>query len=188
MFSVNPWIAAVRNLQVGIGIDYLSGSNALDTNDTFDPNVLYPELSGTTHCFSPAYGAGDKFYGKIDIFVNMPADTRNGGLIDGYLYLKYDLKSWNLSAAYHYFSLQNNVEDVENPGQALAKPLGSELDLAVIKDITSFVNLNSGVALYFPTRSMEFVKAANFSQIGSPTITGVYVYVMLTFKPVFFSK
>jgi len=188
MFSVNPWIVPVKNFQIGAGIDYLSGSNALDTVNDIDQSIVYPDLNGTTHCFDAAYGAGDKFYGKIDIFVAIPKDTRNGGLIDGYFYVKYDLKKWNLSAAYHYFSLQNNVEDVENPGHALDKPLGSELDFAVIKDITKDVNINSGVALYFPTRSMEFVKAATFGQVGGPTITAAYVYVMLTFKPVFFSK
>lgn len=188
MFSVNPWIAPIKNLQVGAGLDYLSGSDALDTANAIDQNIRYPDLNGTTNCFDPAYGAGDKFYGKIDIFVNMPKDTRNGGLIDGYFYLKYDYKKWNLSATYHYFLLQNNVEDVENPGKALSKPLGSEIDFAVLKDITRDVNLNGGVAIYFPTRTMEFVKAAGFSQIGSPTITAVYVYLMLTFKPVFFNK
>ena len=190
MFSVNPWVEVLNHLQVGAGIDYLSGSDALDTANAFNPASpnIYPELDGTTKQFSPAFGAGDKFYGKIDIFVLMPTDVRNGGLIDGYFYLKYDYKKWNFSAAYHYFSLQNNVEDIENPGHALSKGLGTELDLAAIKDITKEININTGVAFYFPTRSMEFVKAASFSQIGSPTITGAYVYVMLTFKPVFFSK
>jgi hypothetical protein len=177
MFSVNPWIQPFKNFTVGAGIDYLSGSNALDTAN-----------SDVTNMFNPQFGAGDKFYGKIDIFFALPADTRNGGLIDGYLTLKYDYKQWIFGAAYHYFALQNKVEDVENPGQALDKPLGTELDISAIKDLTKEVNINTGVAFFFPTRTMEFVKTATFSQLGSPTITAVYFYIMLTFKPVFFSK
>jgi hypothetical protein len=177
MFSLNPWVEVVKHFQIGVGIDYLSGSDALDTTNTSETNM-----------FNPQYGAADKFYGKIDIFTNLPADTRNGGLIDGYLSLKYNLKNWNLSAVYHYYQLQNQVEDVENPGQPLDKGLGSELDFAVIKDITKDININTGLALYFPTRSMEFVKSLSFSQIGGPEITAYYFYLMLTFKPVFFSK
>ncbi|MGB3074407.1 MAG: alginate export family protein [Chitinophagales bacterium] len=177
MFSVNPWVEVFRDFQIGVGIDYLTGSDALDTSST-----------GTTNMFNPQYGAGDKFYGKMDVYVNLPTDTRNGGLIDGYLSVRYLYKKWNLSAVYHYYSLENQVEDVENPGQALGKALGTELNLAAIKDITKDVNINTGVAFFFPTRSMEFVKSSSFSQLGGPLITGVYVYVMLTFKPVFFSK
>ncbi|MBA3647880.1 MAG: alginate export family protein [Chitinophagales bacterium] len=188
MFSVNPWIQATKNLQVGAGIDYLSGSNSVDTANAIDPNIIYPNLDGTTHTFNPAFGAGDKFYGKIDIFVNIPTDTRNGGLIDAYLNLKYTYDNWNFGAAYHYFALQNKVVDVENPGKGLGKTLGSELDFAAIKDITKEINLNTGLALYFPTRSMEFVKASGFSQIGGPKVTAAYFYLMVTFRPVFFSN
>ncbi len=177
MFSVNPWVEPFKNFQVGAGLDYLTGSNALDTAN-----------SGTTNMFNPQFGAGDKFYGKIDIFFNLPTDTRNGGLIDGYFSLRYNYKKWNFSAVYHYFALENTVEDVENPGQALSKPLGSEIDIAAIRDITKEVNINTGIALFFPTRTMEFVKTASFSQIGSPPLPGAYFYVMLTFKPVFFSN
>ncbi|MFI5135496.1 MAG: alginate export family protein, partial [Chitinophagales bacterium] len=73
MFSINPWIAPVKNFQVGVGVDYLSGSDALDTSSR-----------GITRMFNPQFGATHKYYGKIDIFFNLPADTRNGGLVDGY--------------------------------------------------------------------------------------------------------
>jgi Alginate export len=188
MFSINPYFQVTRSFQVGAGIDYLSGSNTLDTNQVYRPDAIYPTLSGTTHCFSPAYGAGDKFYGKIDIFVNIPSDTRNGGLIDNYLRLKYIYDNWNFGLEYHYYLLQNNVEDAEHPGQALSKALGTELDLAAIKDLTKDVNINTGIAFYFPTRSMEFVKSSQISQVGGPTITATYFYLMVTFRPVFFSK
>ncbi|MCY7409848.1 MAG: alginate export family protein [Chitinophagales bacterium] len=176
-FSVNPWISPIKNFQVGVGIDYLSGSDALDSTET-----------DVTRMFNPQFGATHKFYGKIDIFFNLPADTRNGGLVDAYLNAKYDYKGWGMNLEYHYFALQNQVEDVENPGTALAKPLGSEVDLILIKDITKMVNLNTGFCMFFPTRSMEFVKSATISQLGSPTKTGYWFYAMLTFKPVFLNK
>jgi len=177
-FSANPWIEVFPAFQVGLAIDYLSGSNALDS----------AKGNEVTHMFNPAYGANDRFYGKIDWFFNMPTDTRNAGLIDNYLTLRYTYKKWLFGVDYHYYLLQNNVEDIENPGQALSKGLGTELDISAIRDITKDININSGVAIFFPTRSMEFVKTATFSQLGGPPITGVYAYLQLTFRPVFFSK
>ncbi len=175
-FSVNPW-ASLGNFIIGAGTDYLSGSNALDTSNT-----------DVTHMFNPQYGANDRFYGKIDLFFNMPADTRNAGLIDNYLTVHYLFRKWNFGVEGHYYLLEDKVEDIENPGQPLKKGLGTELDFSAVKDITKDVNINTGVAIFFPTRSMEFVKTTSFSQLGGPTVTGVYVYCMLTFKPVFFSK
>ncbi len=177
MFSVNPWIQPIKNLQIGVGLDYLSGSDALDTTH-----------SGTTNMFNSQYGAAHRFYGKMDLFFNLPASTRNGGLADAYLNLKYNYKGWEFSPEFHYFSLQNNVEDVENPGVPLDKHLGSEIDIIVVKDLTKQVNLNTGFCMFFPTRTIEFTKTSTFSQIGGPTITGAWFYVMLTFKPVFFSN
>src|SRR5262249_22755143 len=83
-FSVNPWVEVAHNFQVGAAVDYMSGSNALDSTK-----------GNVTHMFNPAYGANDRFYGKIDWFFNMPADTRNAGLIDNYLTLRYLFKKWN---------------------------------------------------------------------------------------------
>jgi hypothetical protein len=80
------------------------------------------------------------------------------------------------------------VEDVENPGQPLDKGLGSEIDLWVFKDLSKEVNFGTGISTFFPTRSLEFVKSAVFSQLGSPTVTGVWFWAMLTFKPVFLNK
>lgn len=178
MFSVNPWLEISKGFRAGIGIDYLSGSDALRDSSE----------GGTTNMFNFQYGAAHRFYGKMDIFFNLPQGTRNAGLVDAYLNAKYTYNKWDFNGEFHTFHLQNNVEDVENPGEALDKFLGSELDLLVSKDLSKEVNLSTGLGLFFPTRSLEFVKTATFSQIGSPTVTGVWFYLMLTFKPVFFSK
>lgn len=178
MFSINPWVQVTRSFRAGIGLDYLSGSDALrDSSKT-----------GTTNMFNFQYGAAHRFYGKMDIFFNLPQGTRNAGLVDAYLKTTYTYKDWEFSGDLHRFALQNRVEDVENPGEALDKLLGYEVDLMVTKDITKEVNLNTGFSLLLPTRSLEFVKTAAFSQIGSPTVTGYWFYVMLTFHPTFFTK
>ena len=177
MFSVNPWISPFENFRVGVGVDYLSGSDALDST-----------RGATTNLFNPQFGAAHKFYGRMDIFFNMPQATRNAGLVDAYLNLKYTYKGWDFFADYHYFMLQNNVEDVENPGEALDRALGSEIDLWTNRDITKAISFMTGIHFLLPTRSLEFVKTASFSQIGSPTVTGVWFFAMLTFRPVFFSK
>jgi hypothetical protein len=177
MFSVNPWVNLFEGFRVGVGLDYLSGSDALDTT-----------RGATTNLFNPQFGAAHRYYGRMDIFFNVPQATRNGGLIDGYLKLQYMYKGWEFYGDYHYFLLEDQVEDVENPGTALSQGLGSEIDLWLSRDITKAVNFMSGIHFLFPTRSLEFVKTASFSQVGSPTVTGVWFFAMLTFKPVFFSK
>lgn len=178
MFSVNPWVQVTSSFRAGIGIDYLSGSDALRDSSE----------GGTTNMFNFQYGAAHRFYGKMDIFFNLPQGTRNAGLVDAYLNAKYTYKKWDFNGEFHRFHLQNNVEDVENPGEALDKFLGSELDLIVTRELSKEVSLNTGLGLFFPTRSLEFVKTSTFSQIGSPTVTGTWFYVMLTFKPMFFLK
>ena len=182
MFSINPWIQVTKNFRAGIGLDYLSGSDALRDSSE----------QGTTNMFNFQYGAAHRFYGKMDIFFNLPQGTRNAGLVDAYLNARYSYKKWELNAEFHRFALENQVEDVENstPQEpvALDKLLGYELDLIVTRDLSKEVSLNTGMGFLFPTRSLEFVKTSSFSQLGSPTVTGYWFYVMLTFKPTFFFK
>ncbi len=177
MFSVNPSFDLTRNLRLTTGIDWLSGSDALDTSQ-----------AGTTRMFNNQYGNNHPFYGKIDLFFNLPADTRNGGLIDAYVMLTYLYKKWSIYLAYHYFQLNGIVEDAENRGQPLDKPLGSEIDLWAMKDITKDLSVNTGFSVFFPTRSMEFVKSTQFSQLGGPTITAYWFYLMITVRPTLFFK
>lgn len=177
MFSINPSFNLGRSLSLSAGLDWLSGSDALDTTQR-----------GMTRMFNNQFGNNHPFYGKIDLFFNLPADTRNGGLIDAYLQLSQRWKGFVINAAAHYFSLNGVVEDAENRGQALDKPLGWEADLWVVKNLTSDINLNSGFCMFFPTRSMEFVKSNQFSQLGGPRITAYWFYIMLTVQPTFFSS
>ncbi|MCS6990829.1 MAG: alginate export family protein [Chitinophagales bacterium] len=177
MFSVNPSFALTPNLMLTLGVDWLSGSNNLDSTQR-----------GITKLFNNQFGNNHPFYGKIDLFFNLPFDTRRGGLIDVYAQLSPRYKGWTFNAAFHYFSLNGKVEDAENPGQPLDKPLGTEIDLWVVKNITPEINLNSGFCLFFPTRSMEFVKSTQFSQLGGPPVTGYWFYFMVTFQPLFFSS
>lgn len=93
--------------QIAIGFDYLSGTGA-EENDykTFDP----------------VYHTGHKFYGFMDYFISIPAQTFNRGLMDLYLQSSFRFSSTiTLDAWLHNFWFQQKLA-----GETFA---GTELDL-----------------------------------------------------------
>ncbi|HBQ58502.1 MAG TPA: hypothetical protein DD671_02460, partial [Balneolaceae bacterium] len=95
-YSVNP-------LTFSGGIDYLSGGEAGGSNP-----------SGNT--FNTLYATNHKFYGHMDYFLNIPAETQNGGLQDMYMSVNYTASEIvSLNVVYHHFSLANEIEDPLDP-------------------------------------------------------------------------
>ncbi|TVQ08272.1 MAG: hypothetical protein EA364_15690 [Balneolaceae bacterium] len=83
--------------QLAIGLDYLSGT-AADEDDY--------------RTFDPVYHTGHKFYGFMDYFINIPAQTFNRGLIDLYLQASFRFsETITLDAWLHNFWLQQKLAD-----------------------------------------------------------------------------
>ncbi|MDO8897436.1 MAG: alginate export family protein, partial [Bacteroidales bacterium] len=68
-----------RNLTTGAGLGYLSGNKKIPVNNSKD------------NLFDPLYGNRHAFFGYMDYFSNFPSHTKQGGLIDYYLYLDYKI-------------------------------------------------------------------------------------------------
>ncbi|MCH2450792.1 MAG: alginate export family protein [Gracilimonas sp.] len=128
------------------GVDYLSGGEAGDDNPANSSfNTLYP----TNH----------KFYGHMDYFLNIPAETQNGGLQDIYLGAHYTAsKKISLNATYHHFSLANEIADPSNLAESLNKPLASELDFFVTHKFTDDIRFQVGYSLLFSNESLERIQ------------------------------
>ncbi|HYV90394.1 MAG TPA: alginate export family protein [Chitinophagales bacterium] len=158
-----------KKFMAGIGDDYLSGNNALDPSDH------------KFRTFNTLYATNHPLYGHIDYFSNIPADTKNGGLMDAYAKLKY---IFNDKAAiyldYHYFSLTGKVADPEIADKTINSYLGSEVDLWFIYKITDGLELRPGISQMFATESMNVLKG------GGKALSGTWGYVQLTFTPTLF--
>ena len=155
-------------VNVGLGYDYLSGNNAEKNNGKFQSfHTLYP----TNH----------KYYGHMDFFLDIPADTKNGGLQDLYVRGQYRPKPKGmLGLDAHYFFLGNKVSDLKNAGNYLKLPLGFEMDVYGSYKPLDFMTINAGYSFMIATSSMEAIKG------GSRKAYNGWSYIMITLKPSFF--
>jgi hypothetical protein len=156
-------------LKASLGTEYHSGDNNLDTLDT------------EKNAFNNLYGAGHGLHGAMDFFTVIDNHTKNGGLLDFYLMLDYKLgDKISTQAAYHYFSLTNNVIDTEYTGtdlKALDKPLGSEIDLLLNYKYHKTLTMSMGYSVMFAQRSLAVIRGGDYEKAGH------WFFVMLTFKP-----
>lgn len=156
-----------NSLHLVAGFDYLSGGSANDNN---------PQ----SNAFNTLYATNHKFYGNMDYFLNIPADTRYGGLQDIYLQADYDLTAHSsLSLTYHYFALAESIADPLVSGQSLDKPLGSELDFNLTHNFNSEIVLKAGYSLLTPSDSLEHIKLTDAKS------TQHWGWVMLSLSPNF---
>jgi hypothetical protein len=158
--KINAWMAAAKvdygidkKFGVGIGSDYLSGSNMNST-------------SAKTTYFNPLYGTHHKFYGFMDYFY-VSSPHKNVGLWDSYLNLKLNSTeklSWQL--ALHHFEAAAKIIDYS--GAQANATLGNELDITFNYQVMMDVKLSGGYSQMFADTAMKYVKnvLANQSMKG----------------------
>ncbi len=152
-YNANPF-------NFGAGIDILSGSEPED---------------GLKNTFAPSYGTNHKFYGFMDYFINVPANTFGLGLNDFYLMFDFapNRSKWSFSADLHHFAANKSVElfneQLRNEEQSA---LGQELDLTLRYNFVKGTTLTWGGSLFFPGELMKI----NFN--GEDT--AFWTYLMAT--------
>ncbi len=157
-----------KRLSFIAGIDFLSGTDALDTGN--------PE----NNTFNTLYATNHKFYGYMDYFLKIPLHTANGGLSDLFAGASYKATSnVALLANFHHFSLADNVAEPGDPGKAIGKTLGSEIDAVLNYNFHPDINIKAGYSVMFPTASMEMLKG------GDKDVFQYWGWLMLTFKSQF---
>ncbi len=169
MFLASASYQVNEKLKTTLAIEYYSGDNNLDTLDT------------EKNAFNNLYGAGHALRGSMDYFLTVDNHTKNGGLMDLYLKLDYKLNDKiSTQAAYHYFSLTNNVIDTDYTGtdlKALDKPLGSEIDLLLNYKYHKTLTMSMGYSVMFAQRSLSVIRGGDYEKAGH------WFFVMLTFNP-----
>jgi hypothetical protein len=172
----------VKSLKLLVGFDHLSG------NDFSDPE----EFKTTVRGFSTLYGTSHRGYGYMDLFTVVAKDNLSAGLNDLYARATYGFfkDKMSLEGTYRWFSLPHGYLYVSNPAEGATpymkvdKSLGSEIDLMYIYKPIPNLELNAAYCFYLPTETME-----SFSKLKPGTSEWAqYFYVMITYKPNFFSS
>ena len=135
-----------QNFQLTVGYDYLSGGGAEDKN---------PQRKS----FNTLYATNHKFYGTMDYFLNIPADTRNGGLQDLYLSARYNFSDlMDIKLDIHHFALEDNIQSPNNPARILDKRLGLEFDNHFSYRFAEDVSIQFGYSLLLPNSALEIIQ------------------------------
>lgn len=151
-----------------LGAEIMSGDNA-------------DKPSEVSKSFVPLYGVAWKFMGNMDYFTSFPTDVKNGGLINPYAHLIYDVnKKLSLRSDFHLFYLENKVKD--NLNNTINPYLGFENDLSIHYKYNHFTMIDFGFSYMAAEKSMETLKGGNSS------IIPVWSYVMISFKPELFKS
>ncbi len=158
----------IEKFTTRLGAEYMSGDDATAT-------------SNISKSFIPLYGVTWKFFGNMDYFISFPNDLKNGGLINPYLFLFYDINhKTTVRADMHLFYLQNKVLDKDK--EEINPYLGFENDLSIRFKINSFSTLDYGFSWMKAEQSMEKLKG------GDSGRTPFWTYLMITFKPELFKQ
>lgn len=143
-----------------VGTDISAFLLAINAGYTFNESILnkftvgYEYLSGTAagdtkyKSFDPMYHTGHKFYGFMDYFINIPANTSGRGLTD--MFARTTFKFSNLisvNAWFHHFTL---AQDLVNE-----KGLGQEIDITSTYKYNDVVTFDLGLSTFIPASVMR---------------------------------
>ncbi|TFG62647.1 MAG: hypothetical protein E4H28_07405, partial [Gemmatimonadales bacterium] len=125
--------------QIGVQADVLSGDES-PLDDTFGG-------------FNTLYATNHKFYGFMDLFLDLPRQTGDLGLVDVMFRAMIRPDVWTVKADVHHFSLaeENLAGD---------KAIGVELDLTASRTLAGGLGIQAGYSLFSPS------DAAKVSPIG----------------------
>ncbi len=158
----------IKKLTTRLGVEYMSGDDATKSSEF-------------SKSFVPLYGVAWRFMGNMDYFTSFPKDLKNGGLINPYLFLIYEInKKLYLRSDAHLFYFQNKVTDANN--NIINHYLGAENDLSVKYKLSDIATLDFGFSYMFAEKSMEILKGGNSSRVP------ISSYLMITFHPELFSS
>ena len=176
-----------KKFSVGLGVEWLSGHDQLNTDSTYMKEVhTFDLLNGGRH---PYYG------GEMDYFV-VPSESKNGGLIDPYLRLGYKLN--NKSTLHMNFfipMLATNVKTarLDANGDAILydKTLGYALDMGYSRKISKDVKISVNGAFFHLTDSYREMRGfltfdANNNITDDNTAIQYMVYTTISITPTFF--
>lgn len=136
-----------------LGADFLSGDNKTDDE---------------IHSFNTLYGTNHKFYGYMDYFIDVPAQTQQLGLLDAMVRIKSNPSdNWSLGLDAHYFRSAKK-------SAASGSVFGYEFDLTAGYRFNKHFAWDSGVGVFAPGKLMKTI-------FGTDDV-GVWSYGTTTFS------
>ncbi|MEN8374181.1 MAG: alginate export family protein [Gemmatimonadota bacterium] len=142
--------------RLGLQVDYLSG------DDT--------PLDGTFRGFNTLYATNHKFYGFMDMFLNMRAHVADLGLVDGVVRGVIRPAGWTVKADLHRFWLAR-ASPVGERG------LGYELDLTASGTLDHGLGVQAGYSLFVASSAGESAPIG----LGDEVLHWAYVQLLARF-------
>jgi len=175
-FALEGAFKASESTNVIAGFEYLSGTSLKDKTE--NPNDL--------KSFTPLYGTNHKFNGHMDYFF-VGNHGNNVGLIDIYATLKHKVNKWSFFATPHYFIAAADVTERIAGGayNNLDKGLGLEIDLGISYSAQKDMAISLGLSQMFGTETLAHLQG--YSAASNYSNGGTWAYLMLTFKPNFYT-
>jgi hypothetical protein len=108
----------------------------------------------------------------------------SNGLIDLYLPLTYTIEKVTFKLVPHYFMAASTVATQTTPGtwKEYSNGLGTEIDFSVAYNVSKELNISGGYSQMLGTETLQVLKGGNYENSNN------WGWIMLTFKPTFFSK
>tara|TARA_Y100000031_G_scaffold124013_1_gene139578 strand:+ start:1103 stop:2248 length:1146 start_codon:yes stop_codon:yes gene_type:complete len=166
--SANVAYQVTKPFSIGFGYEYLSGTSSEDQAKA-DPK---------DNSFKPFYGTNHKFNGWMDYFY-VGSYMYSNGLIDINLPLVLKIEKLTFKLIPHYFLA---AAKVSAGGEDYSSGLGTEIDFAIGYAVSKNMVISGGYSQMFATETMQVLKGGNYKN------TNNWAWVMMTFKPTFFSK
>ena len=164
-YSANVNLNASSEFSIGVGFEYLSGK---DTNDA----------SSKLKSFNPIFGTNHKFNGWMDYFY-VGNHANSVGLIDINAVVSYKKDKFTAKLIPHIFK---SAADIYDGTTKMKNNLGTEIDFTMGYKIAKNIQFSAGYSQMFGTVSLEKLKG------GISNKTNSWSWVMLTFKPKFYSS
>jgi len=164
--AVNSYYKINPNFIVGLGVEYLSGTD-MNTTDT------------TLKSFNPWFGTNHKFNGLMDYFY-VGNHANSVGLLDFNASLGYDKDKFSAKLAPHLLSSAATV--INNDNHEMSNSLGTEVDVVLGYKWTKDVSFNAGYSQLFATETMEVLKGRDKDNNNN------WAWIMITINPSLFIK
>jgi hypothetical protein len=169
---VSAWLADAElshrfgMLTPGVGMGYLSG------------NQEAPSSMKTDRSFYDIHRAKHLYFGFMDYFINVPAQTNHGGLANFFWYAEWHLGAkTSLRNTVHYFRLAQI-----NDNTPQKKHLGYENDLVFRYNFSESGVVEAGYLYFIPTSSLKTLQGIQNEKAPQ------FFYLMLTLTPRLFSS
>ncbi|GGG57910.1 alginate export family protein [Bizionia arctica] len=163
-FALNAHYAITDNLDIGLGGEYLSGTDMNSTDNKIES-------------FNPWYGTNHKFNGWMDYFY-VGNHINTVGLVDLNATIAYQKNKFSATLVPHFFSSAATI--VDNMGDEMSNTLGTEIDFMLGYKFSKDINFQIGYSQMFATESMQVIKG------GDKDETNNWAWVMITVKPSLF--